>query len=79
MNDVGTNSAASTGAILIAHEVGLHARPSVKLTKLAKTFGSKIELSLSDSGPLDRCQEHREGHGVQGGKRLGAAFPCGRQ
>lgn len=51
MNDVGTNLAASTGAILIAHEVGLHARPSVKLTKLAKTFGSKIELSLSDSGP----------------------------
>lgn len=51
MSDVGTKSAASTGAILIAHEVGLHARPSVKLTKLAKTFGSKIELSLSDGGP----------------------------
>lgn len=51
MNNVGTTGAASTGAILIAHEVGLHARPSVKLTKLAKTFGSKIELSLSDSGP----------------------------
>jgi phosphocarrier protein len=31
--------------------VGLHARPSVKLTKLAKTFGSKIELSLSEEGP----------------------------
>ena len=51
MNSVGTSASASTGSILIAHEVGLHARPSVKLTKLAKTFGSKIELSLSDSGP----------------------------
>ncbi len=51
MNSIGTAGAASTGTILIEHEVGLHARPSVKLTKLAKTFGSKIELSLSDSGP----------------------------
>ena len=51
MSDVGANPVASTGTILIAHAVGLHARPSVKLTKLAKTFGSKIELSLSDSGP----------------------------
>ena len=42
---------AATGAILIQHEVGLHARPSVKLTKLAKTFTSKIELGLSENGP----------------------------
>ena len=51
MNSVGTAGTASTGQILIAHEVGLHARPSVKLTKLAKTFGSRIELSLSEGGP----------------------------
>ena len=51
MSEVVANGSASTGSILIEHEVGLHARPSVKLTKLAKTFGSKIELSLSDSGP----------------------------
>ena len=44
------NSAAK-GAILIEHEVGLHARPSVKLTKLAKTFTSRIELGLSEDGP----------------------------
>ena len=30
---------------------GLHARPSVKLTKLAKTFGARIELGLSPDGP----------------------------
>lgn len=51
MNTVGTTGTAATGAILIDHEVGLHARPSVKLTKLAKTFGAKIELSLSEAGP----------------------------
>jgi phosphocarrier protein len=45
-----TNSAAK-GAILIEHEVGLHARPSVKLTKLAKTFTSRVELGLSEDGP----------------------------
>jgi phosphocarrier protein HPr len=51
MSEVGIQTAAKTGAILIAHEVGLHARPSVKLTKLAKTFASKIELGLSADGP----------------------------
>jgi phosphocarrier protein HPr len=49
-NGTATDQAA-TGAIVIAHEVGLHARPSVKLTKLAKTFASKIELGLTEDGP----------------------------
>ncbi|MEW6642302.1 MAG: HPr family phosphocarrier protein [Pseudomonadota bacterium] len=39
----------TTGSVLLTHEVGLHARPSVKLTKLAKTFQSAIELSLEGS------------------------------
>ena len=51
MNDGMATAAAATGAILIEHEVGLHARPSVKLTKLAKTFTSRIELGLSEDGP----------------------------
>ena len=33
------------GSALITHGIGLHARPSVKLTKLAKTFESEIRLS----------------------------------
>jgi len=41
----------ATGSVLIQHEVGLHARPSVKLTQLAKTFLSKIEFGLSPEGP----------------------------
>ncbi len=36
---------------MLTHAIGLHARPSVKLTKLAKTFRSSIELSSSPSGP----------------------------
>jgi phosphocarrier protein HPr len=32
------------------HEVGLHARPSVKLTKLAKGFEAKIGLRTSENG-----------------------------
>jgi phosphocarrier protein len=37
--------------VIITHEVGLHARPSVKLTKLAKGFAARIDLALADSGP----------------------------
>ena len=45
-----TNAHAS-GAVLLTHAVGLHARPSVKLTRLAKTFRSSIELGPSAEGP----------------------------
>jgi phosphocarrier protein len=39
------------GSVLMDHAVGLHARPSVKLTQLAKTFSARIELGLSKQGP----------------------------
>ena len=38
-------------SVLMRHEVGLHARPSVKLTKLAKAFELRIDLGLSPDGP----------------------------
>lgn len=41
----------STGSTVITHAVGLHARPSVKLTKLAKTFSSKVEIASEEAGP----------------------------
>jgi phosphocarrier protein len=44
------NSHAS-GSVVLTHAVGLHARPSVKLTKLAKTFRSAIEFGLGPDGP----------------------------
>jgi phosphocarrier protein HPr len=37
--------------VLITHDVGLHARPSVKLTKLAKGFGARIVMALAEEGP----------------------------
>ena len=41
----------ATGSVRVQHEVGLHARPSGKLTQLAKSFGAKIEFGLSPQGP----------------------------
>ena len=31
--------------------MGLHARPSVKLTQLAKTFAGSVEIALEPAGP----------------------------
>lgn len=44
-------TSSATGSVRIEHEIGLHARPSVKLTQLAKTFGAKIEFAISPEGP----------------------------
>ncbi len=41
----------ATGSVLLTHDVGLHARPSVKLTKLAKTFAARVDLALGPDGP----------------------------
>lgn len=38
-------------SVVMRHAVGLHARPSVKLTKVAKAFESAIDLGLSPDGP----------------------------
>jgi phosphocarrier protein HPr len=37
--------------VVITHDVGLHARPSVSLTKLAKGFSNVIEIAASADGP----------------------------
>ena len=41
----------TSSSVVIRHDVGLHARPSVKLTKLAKTFASAIQIAGSPEGP----------------------------
>ena len=38
-------------SVTITHEVGLHARPSVKLTKLAKAFQAAISVASGPDGP----------------------------
>jgi phosphocarrier protein len=40
-----------TGHALLVNAVGLHARPSVKLTQLAKRFTARVELALDPAGP----------------------------
>ena len=44
-------SGTAEGSVLITHDVGLHARPSVKLTKLAKGFSSTVEIAAAADGP----------------------------
>jgi phosphocarrier protein len=56
MHDANANRATQTFAPLTAsavlvNPVGLHARPSVKLTQLAKGFTAKIEIALAAEGP----------------------------
>ncbi|HUG62890.1 MAG TPA: HPr family phosphocarrier protein [Methylomirabilota bacterium] len=46
-----TVSEMQTASVLLTHDVGLHARPSVKLTKLAKGFDASIEIAASEDGP----------------------------
>ncbi len=40
-----------TTSVRLRHEAGLHARPAVKLTKLAKKFSSKVSIAVSAEGP----------------------------
>jgi phosphocarrier protein HPr len=40
-----------TGSAQLTNAVGLHARPSVKLTQLAKRFAATVELALDPAGP----------------------------
>ena len=41
----------ATSSVPLTNAVGLHARPSVKLTKLAKTFSADIEVAAAPGGP----------------------------
>src|ERR1044072_4150176 len=40
-----------TGSATLENAVGLHARPSVKLTQLAKRFAASIAFALAPEGP----------------------------
>ncbi|MEY3082277.1 MAG: hypothetical protein RJA94_2262 [Pseudomonadota bacterium] len=44
-------SETANGSVVITHDVGLHARPSVKLTKLAKGYASTLEIAGTADGP----------------------------
>ena len=56
MHDVNAGCAAETfvpltASAVLVNPVGLHARPSVKLTQCAKVFVAKIEFALAADGP----------------------------
>lgn len=56
MHDVNASRASKTSGSLTAsavlvNPVGLHARPSVKLTQCAKSFAASIEIALAPEGP----------------------------
>ena len=40
-----------TASVLVTNDVGLHARPSVKLTQLAKRFDAAVEIATAPDGP----------------------------
>lgn len=40
-----------TASIEITNPTGLHARPAVKMTKLAKSFAARIDLAFDAAGP----------------------------
>lgn len=46
-----TPIATLTASALLTNEVGLHARPSVKLTQAAKRFQARIEVATAAAGP----------------------------
>ena len=41
----------ASASVMLLHAIGLHARPSVKFTKLAKTFAAAIQFSAGPDGP----------------------------
>jgi phosphocarrier protein len=45
------SGAMHTGSAVLTNDVGLHARPSVKLTQLAKRFVARIEFARAVTGP----------------------------
>jgi phosphocarrier protein HPr len=56
MHDANAGRAAETfvpltASAVLVNSVGLHARPSVKLTQCAKSFAAKIEFALAADGP----------------------------
>lgn len=41
----------ASATVLLIHAAGLHARPAVTLTKLAKTFRARVQIATGPEGP----------------------------
>jgi phosphocarrier protein len=44
-------SPARQATVIVRHPIGLHARPSVRFTRLAKAHAAEIVISLDEAGP----------------------------
>jgi len=51
MGEPQTDSDVTSDKVLMIHAEGLHARPSVALTKCAKQFAAKVEIAAAEGGP----------------------------
>ncbi len=49
MLETSANGPFVTGKVRLVHAVGMHARPAVKLTKLAKRFQAQISIRASET------------------------------
>ena len=49
MLETSANGPFVTGKVTLVHAVGMHARPAVKLTKLAKRFDAQISIRASET------------------------------
>ncbi|HUN98733.1 MAG TPA: HPr family phosphocarrier protein [Bradyrhizobium sp.] len=49
MLETSANGPFITGRVKLVHAVGMHARPAVKLTKLAKRFQAQISIRASET------------------------------
>ena len=61
-------SATAAAQVEITHEVGLHARPSVKFTKLPRRLRPMSKWLLRPTDP-GSTRKHRQGHGHEGAER----------
>ena len=50
MNEPAEKASEAAGDAVIQDPTGLHARPAVKLTKLAKTYAATVEVRAGDAG-----------------------------
>jgi phosphocarrier protein len=53
---------------MLTNAVGLHARPSVKLTQLAKSFRANVEFALAPDGPWTDAKSPVQVMRVKAGK-----------
>jgi phosphocarrier protein HPr len=65
---IGDDMTKARSNALLTNAVGLHARPSVKLIRLAKSFVSEVELALAPEGPWTDAKSPVQVMRVKAGK-----------